>query len=160
MGIDLNKLSEGMDANSSRGYKILAEYDLRQLHMWAADGLTETCYLTYADQISGVGPDELWMAAEAGGGTWIEAVEKWKKSGARGTPPGLGPKAPVKYDVNASSEGFDTQVVSQDYTLKRQDYLLRPEVRAVLSYLPRSSVDIVVIADGRVLISDVADNWR
>ena len=161
MGIDLNKLSEGMNADAGRGYKILAEYDLRQLHMWAADGLTETCYLTYADQVSGVGPDELWMAAETEGGTWIEAVEKWKKSGARGSPPGLGPKAPVKYDVNASSEGLDTEVVSQDYTFKRRDYLSRPEVRAVLPYSPRARVLILSsLADGRVLISDVADNWR
>jgi mannosyl-oligosaccharide alpha-1,2-mannosidase len=161
LGIDLIKLSEGVNEDSAKGYKILAQYDLRQLHMWAAEGLTETCYLTYADQVSGMGPDELWMAADAEGGTWIEAVERWKQSGARGSPPGLAPKAPVKFDATAhtltgGNSVFDTQRTIQDYSFKRRDYLLRPEVFTAghFSYC----LLIVVDADGRVSTFDVADN--
>lgn len=32
---------------------------LKELHLWAAEGLAETCWLTYVDQPSGLGPDEV-----------------------------------------------------------------------------------------------------
>ena len=71
----------------------LSNYDLGKLHMWAAKGLAETCYLTYADQPSGLCPDEVLFVP--GGVPWMEVMERWRKHGRRPPIPGLGKKEPV-----------------------------------------------------------------
>ena len=87
----------------------------RQLHQWAAHGLAYTCWITYADTETGLGPDEMSMTH---GDKWVEALEKWEKDGRPGgVPPGLAEAPPLK-EKNAQ----------RDYRATRSGYLLRPEV--------------------------------
>lgn len=88
----------------------------KQLHEWAAKGLANTCWFTYADQASGLSPDEMMMEPWPGpahAGRWIDHVEAWEKEGNGGLPPGL-------YDVDTNG--------NRDYYPKKFGYLLRPEV--------------------------------
>ena len=91
----------------------------RELHEWAARGLAYTCYMTYADQPSGLGPDIMVMDSWTGSGSgrWMDHVNDWIKAGRPGdVPPGLHEPPPAK-----GGNG-------QDYRISRGDYLLRPEV--------------------------------
>ena len=78
--------------------------DDRQLHLWAAEGLAYTCWITYADHDTGLGPDEMIMEAwddDPAGyrGRWISHVEAWKKRGSPGgVPPGLQEVEPKERD--------------------------------------------------------------
>lgn len=67
----------------------LSHYDLRELHILAAEGLAESCWLMYADQPSGLGPEEALMRQ---GITWMKELRKWREGGAHGAMPGMGPK--------------------------------------------------------------------
>lgn len=92
----------------------------RELHLWAAQGLAYTCWMTYADHAAGLGPDEMYMQAwkddpEGHQGRWIEHVRAWQKRGSPGgVPPGL---QEVKTEAGAR----------RDYTTRKGAYLLRPE---------------------------------
>ncbi|KAI6024438.1 glycoside hydrolase family 47 protein [Pisolithus marmoratus] len=73
----------------------------RELHEWAARGLAYTCYVTYADQQSGLGPDEMvmdpWSINDGSSGRWIDHVKAWVEEGKPdGVPPGLHEPPPVK----------------------------------------------------------------
>lgn len=133
LGIDLNNLgSEKEYGHAGKSYNILRSYNLKELHLWAAEGLAQTCWLTYADQPTGLGPDEVVMKStpkqdtgEPDGYLWIDALEKWKKSGSRGEVPGLKEKNPVIYTEEERSSGNAT---ARDYVLRKTGYLLRPEV--------------------------------
>lgn len=82
-------------------------------HQWAAEGLAYTCYISYADQMSGVGPDELLMEE---GNKWVDELELWEDGGREGgVPPGL-------------KEGGTKGKGERDYTNANSQYLLRPEV--------------------------------
>ncbi|THU86220.1 glycoside hydrolase family 47 protein [Dendrothele bispora CBS 962.96] len=64
----------------------------KERHEWAAIGLGYTCWLTYADQATGLGPDEVtmkhWLKDEEG--LWVNQLEEWEKKGRpTGRPPGL-----------------------------------------------------------------------
>ncbi len=94
----------------------------------------------YADQPTGLGADEVIMRTgqrEYGGKyetvdyLWIDAVEKWRKSGSHGEVPGLKEKTPVIY---SEQERLTGKAQGRDYVLRKSGYLLRPEVcsRAVL----------------------------
>lgn len=132
LGIDLRALgAKGNFGNAEKGYKTLSNYNLKDLHLWVADGVAQTCWLTYADQPTGLGPDEVVMStsltSENGKGyLWIDALEKWKASGSRGVPPGVADKKPVVYSERERLTGSGR---GRDYTMKRNAYLLRPEVR-------------------------------
>lgn len=90
----------------------------RQLHQWAAQGLAYTCWITYADQATGLGPDEMSMTH---GTKWLEEVESWEEQGRPGgVPPGLAETPAIP--------GTGTQ---KDYIAVKPGYLLRPEVSAV-----------------------------
>jgi mannosyl-oligosaccharide alpha-1,2-mannosidase len=95
----------------------------KQLHEWAAKGLAHTCWVTYWDQVSGLGPDEMTMEpwpGETHAGRWIEHVEAWEREGGvGGVPPGL-------HDVPREEEG------KRDYYPTKRAYLLRPEVCCTL----------------------------
>ncbi|KAI0782674.1 glycoside hydrolase [Abortiporus biennis] len=113
-------------------YDKLHNFDLRDLHMWAATGLAETCWLLYADGVNGLGteqvgfvvpppkdrdhPKEWWLRAT--GNPWIEAMDTWRETGQQGIPPGVGEKEPVR----------NTSILARDYTIRRPEYILRPEV--------------------------------
>ncbi|KAG6864617.1 hypothetical protein C0991_008265 [Blastosporella zonata] len=63
----------------------------RERHRWAAEGLAYTCYVSYADQKSGLGPDGLKMTP---GTRWVEKVAAWEAAGRVGVPPGLKEEGP------------------------------------------------------------------
>jgi len=92
----------------------LAHYDLRELHLLAATGLAESCWLMYADQPTGLGPEMVLMH---GGGPWIDALDRWKARSGRGMPPGVGEKEPQPIP------GWETR----DYNIRNANYYLRPE---------------------------------
>jgi hypothetical protein len=61
MGINLDYLAKDLQPEFKADYAKISAYDLKDLHMWAAEGLAQTCYLTYADQPVGLGPDEVMI---------------------------------------------------------------------------------------------------
>ncbi|KAK2463623.1 hypothetical protein APHAL10511_004374 [Amanita phalloides] len=89
----------------------------KNLHMWAAQGLAYTCYITYADQATGLGPDEMkmqaWSPSEAKG-RWLTQLEEWEaQEQPSGAPPGL--------------EEVPATATDRDYYAMKDFYLLRPE---------------------------------
>ncbi|KAF8528811.1 seven-hairpin glycosidase [Hysterangium stoloniferum] len=94
---------------------------MRQLHMWAAEGIAHTCWIMYADAESGLGAEAVTFDNGWAGKPekWVESVEKWEKAGKKGgKPPGvMGPEEgkPMK-----GSKG-------KDYAINKNTYLLRPE---------------------------------
>ncbi|KAJ7493206.1 glycoside hydrolase [Mycena galericulata] len=91
----------------------------KELHMWAAEGIATTCWLTYADQASGLGPDEMTMTRPTGSwsnGKWTTLLAEWEAAGRPGgVPPGLGPSKPERNGE------------ARDYIALKTTYLLRPE---------------------------------
>ncbi|CDO68395.1 Glycoside Hydrolase Family 47 protein [Trametes cinnabarina] len=94
----------------------------KQLHEWAAQGLAYTCWITYADHATGLGPDEMLMARmptdskHPHGGRWLEMLEEWEAAGSPGgVPPGLAEVPPVR------------AAEDRDYHAVKTSYLLRPE---------------------------------
>lgn len=126
-----------------KAYRKLKHYNLKDLHLWAAQGLAQTCWVTYADQPTGLGPDEIVMDVFMGTNTWTEqndessprhdtylwldAVEKWRSSGGRGIIPGLADPKPIIYSKGETSVGGK----SRDYVIRKPGFLLRPEVRII-----------------------------
>ncbi|KAF8889328.1 glycoside hydrolase [Infundibulicybe gibba] len=110
--------SEMLRGTGIRHHSLL-KYDLKQLHLWAADGLAQTCWLTYADQPSGLGPEEV-------------------RYGSRGPPPGVGEKKPVIYNEAQRLRGSGR---GRDYQVKKAEYLLRPETIESLYILWRVTGD-------------------
>ena len=94
----------------------------RELHMWAAEGLAHSCWIMYADQASGLGPELAIMDMWPGDwhdGRWMKHVEEWKRSGRiGGKPPGV---------LNRSPPARTGE--KKDYYLSVASYLSRPEVR-------------------------------
>lgn len=73
--------------------------------------------MSYADQATGLGPDEMKMDRWADGaqGRWIKHVERWEKEGRPGgVPPGLKEVTPAKKE-------------DREYVHQKTTYLLRPE---------------------------------
>jgi len=143
LGINLIQLGASEDyGHAAKAYRRLSSYNLKELHLWAAEGLAQTCWLTYADQPTGLGPDEVVMKftpmalagsryqAEADDYMWINALDKWKKSGSRGEVPGLKEKQPIIYTEDQRLSG---KANGRDYFVKKTGYLLRPEVSRLLS---------------------------
>ena len=125
LGIDYLGLAADLPPRDREGYTVLSQYNLRKLHMWAAKGLTETCYLTYADQPSGLGPDEILFVS--GSTRWMKVMERWRKHGGRGPIPGLKRKVPVVIPLYSSETQYSKHV-QMDYWVRSGTYLLRPEV--------------------------------
>ena len=89
----------------------------KEIHRWAAHGLAYTCSILYADQESGLGPDQVKMRGD--GRRWMEVVEEWELGGRQGdVPPGMGEPKPEREWKN------------RDYHSPYPNaYFLRPEVR-------------------------------
>jgi len=110
--------------------------------MWAAEGLAQTCYLTYADSATGLGPDEMQMDMGYEGQDnepylWIDAVDDWTKTGRKGEVPGLSNKKPVYYTEDERLRGTGR---GRDYVMRRTVYLLRPEVKKFCLMSPIDSI--------------------
>lgn len=137
IGINLNELAKDLNAESKADYAKLSEYNLRDVHLWAAEGLAQACYLTYADQPSGLSPDEIVVYATpdrskphlrvSGGWRWFDTLEEWKRSGSRGAPPGLTPMSAAIYSEEDRMKGPVKGAPLRDYAVKKTRYLLRPE---------------------------------
>lgn len=99
----------------------------RELHLWAAQGLAYTCWMTYQDQISGLGPEEVqmkpWLSPTGKTvGQWTAHVEEWERNGKKGDgPPGT--KQTGQYEASPGE---------REYVALRAWYLLRPEVYCAL----------------------------
>ncbi|KAF9244675.1 glycoside hydrolase [Melanogaster broomeanus] len=110
----------------------------QELHEWAAQGLAYTCYLSYADSATGLGPEEMIMDALPTSGSndnprfagrWIDRVRTWIKDGRPGgVPPGL-------------HEPVPTKTGPRDYRVKSPLYLLRPEAVESFYLLWRTTGD-------------------
>ncbi|TFK26031.1 seven-hairpin glycosidase [Coprinopsis marcescibilis] len=85
----------------------------RQRHKWAAEGLAFTCWITYADQQSGLGPDGATMMS---GEKWVDELKAWEREGKQGKPPGL--RQPT---VEMYAEDRDYRNAWPEY------WLMRPE---------------------------------
>ncbi|KAA1469131.1 seven-hairpin glycosidase [Dentipellis sp. KUC8613] len=114
----------------------------KERHMWAAEGLAQTCWLTYADSTTGLGPDEVvmqpWLTTSAGkteqAGRWLTHLAAWEaggRVGGGGVPPGLRNTAP---EQNAER---------MEYTARKTSYLLRPETVESFYVLWRTTGDPV-----------------
>jgi mannosyl-oligosaccharide alpha-1,2-mannosidase len=127
LGIDYLQLAEGLDYQTRQDYLRFAKYNLTELHMWAAKGLTETCYMTYIDQPSGLGPDEILFHQL--GDLWMDHVDQWRKSGRiGGSPPGLEDnREPIVVNEQDRYQGT-TKTRQREYGVRKKEYLLLPEV--------------------------------
>ncbi|KAJ3798934.1 glycoside hydrolase family 47 protein [Lentinula aff. detonsa] len=105
----------------------------KEIHAWAAEGLAYTCWLTYADTKTGLGPDvvSMKMFTKNEDGLWLPRVEKWKQQGRSGRPPGL------------REPGAATGKASRDYTIYKRSYLLRPEALESFYIMWRTTGDPV-----------------
>jgi mannosyl-oligosaccharide alpha-1,2-mannosidase len=101
----------------------------------AAEGLAETCYILYEDQISGLGPEEVKFYSTVSGdddaihkaGTWMELMEKWIEEGKnldRKDVPGSHRFNPLKSLRTETSR-------AKEYSVKDSGWYLRPEVSRV-----------------------------
>ncbi|KAG6870532.1 hypothetical protein C0992_013092, partial [Termitomyces sp. T32_za158] len=94
---------------------------VRERHKWAAEGLAYTCYIAYADQKSGLGPDKLGMNQ---GTRWVEKLAVWEDGGRISVPPGLKEEGPLKNRKE------------RDYALHSWgSYFLRPETVESIYYM-------------------------
>ena len=125
LGIDYLGLAADLPLIDREGYTNLSRYNLKKLHLWAAKGLGEACYLTYADQPSGLCPDEVLMVS--GGVPWMEVMENWRRHGGRGPIPGLQRKESVVIPSPESDTDFKKHV-QMDYWMRDGSFKLRPEV--------------------------------
>ena len=88
----------------------------KEHHRWVAEGLAYTCYISYRDQKTNLGPEILGMVT---GTRWIDEVAAWKASGRIGSPPGLSEPPAEKDHTKRDYSNWDTK------------YMLRPEVRRI-----------------------------
>ncbi|KJA15407.1 glycoside hydrolase family 47 protein [Hypholoma sublateritium FD-334 SS-4] len=100
----------------------------KELHQWAAEGLAYTCYVSYADQLSGLGPDLMNMPQ--GGKKWVGEIGRWKAEGRQGKPPGTSEPRPERDPTH------------RDYSATNARYLLRPETVESIFYMWRLTGDV------------------
>ncbi|KAF8920863.1 glycoside hydrolase [Mucidula mucida] len=81
----------------------------KQRHLWVAQGLAKTCWLTYADMPTGIGPDEI-VVNGSNARLWLDVLAESPTS-----IPGLSEVLP------------EHDRAKRGYRIKRGNYLLRPE---------------------------------
>ncbi|KAG6374849.1 glycoside hydrolase family 47 protein [Boletus reticuloceps] len=144
IGINITQLGDDLPPKYRQGYEALADFDLADLHIWAAEGIAQMCYLSYADQPSGLGPDTVSMRIDQSGEIrWMDEMRRWKASGQIGPPPGVGDKRPWVGNPKAKAvweKQIDT--ITRDYTIKNTAYYLRPEAVESFYILWRTTGDV------------------
>ncbi|EIW79097.1 glycoside hydrolase family 47 protein [Coniophora puteana RWD-64-598 SS2] len=147
LGVDIHELAKDLLPRHQKMYDYITKhYTLGELHLWAAQGMAQTCWLTYADQPTGLGPDSVTMRA---GGIydevpWLDALDAWRKAGRKGSPPGVGGKTPwTQWNLTyASAKDRDRIFAERDYGLKNAAYYLRPEAVESFYLLWRTTGDV------------------
>ncbi|KAH7922317.1 glycoside hydrolase family 47 protein [Leucogyrophana mollusca] len=145
LGINVTDLFKDLPVKHRKAYEELAHFNLADLHLWAAQGIAQTCYLTYADQPTGLGPETVQMRSGGPFGEipWMEAMQVWRKRGRKGSPPGVGDKRQWAGDHNATTaKERDIAANSRDYGVRNQDYYLRPEAVESFYILWRITGDV------------------
>ncbi|THH26373.1 hypothetical protein EUX98_g7818 [Antrodiella citrinella] len=121
LALGVHTLPPDVFSNAHKGFtpsqaEKLSGHDVRDLHMWAAIGLGETCWRMYADEASGLSPELIAMrfpTAPVPSGLWVDAFTDWKVNGTGSLPPGTEDK-PLMDNV-------------RDYEVSNRNYYLRPE---------------------------------
>ncbi|PPQ62904.1 hypothetical protein CVT24_006302 [Panaeolus cyanescens] len=106
----------------------------RELHLWAAQGLAYTCWVTYGDQTSGLSPELVQMKAWTSStgellGQWMPHLREWETKGKKGN----GPPGTAQNDKYFSSED------ERDYTILDHQHRLRPELSQTFYLLWRTT---------------------
>ncbi|EKM55139.1 glycoside hydrolase family 47 protein [Phanerochaete carnosa HHB-10118-sp] len=84
-------------------------------HAWAAEGLAHTCWITYADAATGLGPEVIIFRGNAAGHRWVDELRSWDVRGRPGAVPGTSEATPVRGEED------------REYEIHDKRYLLRPE---------------------------------
>jgi hypothetical protein len=142
LGLNEDHPNSPFPPRTQEAYEELAHHNLSDVHRWVAEGIAHSAWLTYADMSTGLGADELHMNKLAQDASfvrpdiraehWLDELKKWREGGKVGKPPGLHEPEPRVYGENDRSKG-PTMDSTRDYSIKKDEYLLRPEVS--LSYL-------------------------
>ena len=186
LGIDVASLSKDLFASDRQDHVDLSRFNLADLHLWAAEGIAQTCYLTYADQPTGLGPEMMRMFVDPQEGEirWMDAMHSWKegdeglfgwwrRAGRWGEhlPPGvrdikpwvssLAENATIEAMMVRPSRGKSKVIdtFGRDYLIKIPTYLLRPEVRGLL-VLWGACLSAWLVADGRIALYPMAHDRR
>lgn len=97
----------------------------KESFQFVAEGLAETCWVLYADQATGLGPEEVRFTPYGGeddyqSGRWIHHLKDWELGGRKTPwPPGVGPAQPSSGPPGATSK---------EYSYNNGAWYLRPEV--------------------------------
>ncbi|KAF7323598.1 alpha-1,2-Mannosidase [Mycena kentingensis (nom. inval.)] len=104
----------------------------RERHLWAAEGLANTCWTLYADMESGLSPDKVAMeqSGESERGRWVLLLKAWEDGGREGAPPGVGA---VERQAERGRRG---------YVPLKDAYLLRPETVETFYLMWRTTGDV------------------
>lgn len=116
--------------------------DVDPRHAWAAEGLAHTCWLTYAESATGLGPERVHFRNT--GAKWVDEVAAWEEAGRPGdVPPGV-------------RDAVIVPESEREYKSEDPRYLLRPEVCQVAT--------LCAVTDGLVdfgeLLHFMAHDWR
>ncbi|CAK5272571.1 unnamed protein product [Mycena citricolor] len=111
LGLNGNCWLFALAAHPSSGLN-LSDTQLER-HLWAAEGLAETCWAVYGDTTSGLSPDSFRMDAE--NERWTVLLREWDREGRVGPAPGT---KGVELQRESGNRGY---VATEDV------YLLRPE---------------------------------
>ncbi|PVG00894.1 seven-hairpin glycosidase [Serendipita vermifera] len=111
----------------------------KETFQWVAEGLAHTCWVLYADQRTGLGPEEVQFHPynedyDYESGRWIRHYERWKLEGRpSGRPPGLHGSGPLP----------GSNSVRKDYNYNNPAWLLRPEAIESMYLMWKTTGDVV-----------------
>ena len=114
------------------------------LHRWAAEGLTNTCYLIYAEAENGLGAEAVQMIynVKQKPTRWMDVVRRWERKGREGgVPPGV-----------RSIEKVTSRRL-RDYYWQNTAYYLRPEASSCLVVIRSLSLTVGSALIGQTLES-------
>lgn len=115
---------------------LLASKSDIQLHEWVAEGIAYSCYVMYAESMTGMGPEEVVFSGpnslpeselKLPSDLWVDHLRLWKDSGSEsgsGKPPGVSPLAHL----------IPSQLLGErrDYYTRSPANYMRPEVKCFL----------------------------
>ncbi|KAH6888930.1 mannosyl-oligosaccharide 1,2-alpha-mannosidase [Coprinopsis sp. MPI-PUGE-AT-0042] len=104
----------------------------RERHRLAAEGLAYTCWVLYADQASGVGPDEVWFrwggkeGPSAEPEKWVDVMKRWEAEGIK--PRQMSNKGDESKPPGVREPPPERDMEKRDYNSAWSDkWLMRPE---------------------------------